>query len=330
MFNSLFKLTLCLGFFMVCTFVQGQEGNPFDLEHRSSSAQKWDVDAKVDLPSVDKPDDTLVAGLAVEAIDPAFDPNQIEGNPFEIGGSKAAIVNIIKAPPPVAPKPQIVLAEGTKSKIVQFKVGMSILLMIALALISTLLRHVIIKIVDGFRSDNLLRTYFRNIGRTVSFPIFLIELFFVLNAAFTCFLICEYLNILEGRPIVEFLKLLLAISIVVFGKHIVLFVIREVFPIQKEVAEYNFTITLFLSILGLILMPCNLILGFAPHTMATISLYFIGIVTVLVLGYLAFRAFLIGSKFLGANRFHFFVYLCTVEIAPILLIVKVIKNSLGS
>jgi len=152
----------------------------------------------------------------------------------------------------------------------------------------------------------------------------------VINAAFACFLLYEYLDILQGSPIFVFAKLLLAISTVVFGKHIVLFVIREVFPIQKEIAEYNFTITLFLSILGLILMPCSLILGFAPETMATISLYFIGIVTVLVLGYLAFRALLIGSKFLSTNRFHFFMYLCTVEIAPLLILIKVVKNSLGS
>ena len=309
---------------------QGQVGNPFDLVHKTNASQKWDTEAKVDLPTADKPDDTLSAGIAVEPINPAFDANQVAGNPFEIGGAKQQTVDVIKAPPPVAPKLKIVLGKGIKSKITQFKVGMSILLMIAMALISTLLRHVIVKVVEGFRSDNLLRTYFRNIGRRVSFPIFLLEIFFVLNAAFACFLLCEYLNLLSGSPIVAFLKLLLAISVVVFGKHIVLFVIREVFPIQKEVAEYNFTITLFLSILGLILMPCNLILGFAPDTMATISLYFIGIVTVLVLGYLGFRAFLIGSKFLGTNRFHFFMYLCTVEIAPLFILVKVIKNSLGS
>jgi len=320
---------LCFGFMLVFVCAQGQDGNPFDLEHKTSPSQKWDVEAKVDLPSSDKQDDTLATGIVGQPINPAFDPNQTVGNPFEIGGTKQTM-DVIKAPPPVAPRPKIVLGISSKSKITQFKVGVSILLMIAMALISTLLRHVIVKAIEGFRSDNLLRTYFRNIGRRVSFPIFLLEIFFVINAAFTCFLLYEYLNLLQGKPIIDFFKFLLAISLVVFGKHIVLFVMREVFPIRKEVAEYNFTITLFLSILGLILMPCNLILGFAPHTMATISLYFIGIVTVLVLGYLAFRAFLIGSKFLSTNRFHFFMYLCTVEIAPLFILVKVVKNSLGS
>jgi len=215
-------------------FAHGQEGNPFDLEHKTNSSQIWNTKSKVDLPSADVLDDTLANTITEAPINPAFDLDQVEGNPFEIGGTKQR-VDVIKAPPPVTPKPKIVLGEGEKSKITQFKVGLSILLMIAMALISTLLRHVIVKVVEGFRSDNLLRTYFRNIGRRVSFPIFLLEIFFVINAAFCCFLIYDYLDLL-----------------------------------------------------------------------------------------------FIGSKFLSTNRFHFFMYLCTVEIAPLFILLKVINNSIGS
>ncbi len=310
--------------------IQAQDSNPFDMEHKVSDGANWEEKLEVILPSAEKEvDTTTIMEREENKIDPAFNTRQIDGNPFDIGVSDNT-PDEIKAAPIPAPKPRPVQTESVKSSISQFKIGISILLMVAMALISTLLRHVIVKVVEGFKSDNLLRTYFRNIGRRVTLPIFLLEIFFVVNAAFACFLVLNKLNLLHESPIFDFLKILLGFSVVIFGKHFVLYVIQEVFPIRKEVAEYNFTIVVFLSILGLILMPCNLILGFAPGPMSNISMYFIGIVTVLVLGYLAIRALLIGSKYLSTNRFHFFMYLCTVEIAPLFILFKVVENYLGS
>jgi len=310
--------------------ILAQDGNPFDMEHKIIHGANWKEEVEVILPREEKEiDTTSIIDKEVGIIDSTILAKKIEGNPFDIGVSDNTSDEIKTAPVPI-PKPRPIQTESIKSSISQFKIGISILLMVAMALISTLLRHVILKVIDAFKSDNLLRTYFRNVGRRLTFPIFLLEIFFIVNAAFACFLVFNKLNLLQESPILDFLKILLGFSIVIFGKHLALFVIQEVFPIRKEVAEYNFTIVVFLSILGLILMPCNLILGFAPEPMSNISMYFIGIVSVLVLGYLAVRALLIGSKFLSTNRFHFFMYLCTVEIAPLFILIKVVKNYLGS
>ncbi len=307
-----------------------QNGNPFELGYKASQDQNWEVAEDSQLP-VAIPSEDTTALLNEEEVIPAFESGQIEGNPFEISGDNPKhTVDPIKAAPVIQKIPNKPLSEGLKAKVDQFKMILSLILLISLALISTLLRHVIIKVVEGFKSDNLLRTYFRSTGRRVSLPNMLLEAFFVVNAAFTCFLLAEHFDTLLGKPIIEYLKILLAVAAVVYGKHLILFIIREVFPIHKEVGEYNFTINLFLSILGLVLLPCNLILGFATGGMVTLMLYFIGLTFALVIGYLGFRGLIIGSKFLSSNRFHFFMYLCTVEIAPLFILVKVIKNYLGS
>jgi len=184
---------LLIGICLATVMVKGQNGNPFDLEHKVPGNEIWDTEVVIDLPEVEKKEDTLEIAVGNEDLDPAFSNTQIEGNPFDIGVSGNA-VGEIKVQPLPKRKPNPIITEVAKSKITQFKIGISIVLMVAMALISTLLRHVIVKVIEGFRSDNLLRTYFRNIGRRVSLPILLLEIFFVVNAAFACFLFFERIN----------------------------------------------------------------------------------------------------------------------------------------
>ena len=374
---------LCLVLFVCFSqSVDAQTGNPFDMEHKASSSEKWEKPLEVSLPAIetsiesanlsnqaattitkDQAATTITEDTGnpfemedkvstteqgeefqevslpekqpevedlIQSEPTVFAPLKVEGNPFDIG-SKSEPVASIKAPSsPVVKKKRRVVGNTDSAKINRFKLILTIILLVALALISTLLRHVILKVFEGFKSDNLLRTYFRVSGRRITPPNMLLELFFILNASFTVFLLLEYYNYLGNSPFFEFLVILLFLLVVVYGKHLLLFIIKEVFPIKKEVSEYNFTINVFLSVLGFILMPCNLILAYAPEAMATFTLYFVGASTSLVLGLLAFRSLLIGSKYLSTNRFHFFMYLCSVEIAPIFILFKVVKNYLGS
>jgi len=325
-----------LVFLGLSVLLSAQAGNPFDLEHKLSSEEKWEKVEVVDLPGTEEEAQIKEETQVQEKVPKRtiYDINEIQGNPFDISGDNvnetSPVEQFVTDPVPVRSTKRIVKSSSSIDKINRFKLILTIILLVSLALISTLLRHVITKVFEGFKSDNLLRTYFRTSGRRVSPPNMLLELFFVINAGFTVFLLMEHYYLIGNQPFFQFLAILLVIVLIVYGKHLVLFVIKEVFPIQKEVSEYNFTINVFLSILGLILMPCNLILAFAPEAMATFMVYFVGVSTTLVLGYLAFRSLLIGSKYLGSNRFHFFMYLCTVEIAPLFILYKVVKNYMGS
>ena len=318
--------TLCMVLFLWLGLgLQAQTGNPFDMEHKVSKTEKWTDVREVSLPG----QETDSNGVEVPKRT-IFSVNKVEGNPFDIGSKSTPVEAFVPDPLPKKKKKRPLSSNSTLAKIKQFKLIATVILLIAIALISTLLRHVIIKVYDGFKSDNLLRTYFRMSGRRVSTPNMILELFFILNASFAVFLLMEVYNYLGTSPFVEFMTIFAFIAALVYFKHFVLYIIKEVFPIKKEASEYNFTINVFLSVLGLILMPCNLILAYAPDNIAKITLAFMGIATSIVFGYLAFRSLLIGSKFLSSNRFHFFMYLCTVEIAPLFILFKVVNNYLGS
>jgi hypothetical protein len=94
------------------------------------------------------------------------------------------------------------------------------------------------------------------------------------------------------------------------------------FEIAEKTAHYNFTILLFNILAGIALIPINLLLAFGSASLAT-PVIIIGLI-ILGLLYLLrqFRGLMIVSDSLGGNGFQFFMYLCAIEILPVLVLFK--------
>ena len=78
----------------------------------------------------------------------------------------------------------------------------------------------------------------------------------------------------------------------------------------------------FNILLAVILIPVNLGLAFGPDAVHGI-LIFLGVGSLLLLYALRqFRGVVISSDVIAENPFQFFVYLCAIEILPILVLIK--------
>ena len=115
-----------------------------------------------------------------------------------------------------------------------------------------------------------------------------------------------------------------------FIKHAVLRAIGFIFPVQKEISYYSFTIIAFNIFLGIALLPINSLISFSNDKVANICLY-LGVIFFLLLYCIRqLRGMFLAANYLTFQKFHFFVYLCTVEIAPILILTKIIFTSAGN
>ena len=145
---------------------------------------------------------------------------------------------------------------------------------------------------------------------------------FIVNAAIFAYLIGY--NLYDQSGWAAFQLCFFGILLIYVVKHIFLSLISASFPIQKEVSLYGFTIETFNLFIGIILIPLNLIIAFGPEKIAIPLIY----LTIVVIGFLlllrSFRGLLISSRWISGNLFHFLLYLCTFEILPILLLIKVI------
>ncbi len=155
------------------------------------------------------------------------------------------------------------------------------------------------------------------------FPSLLMNGFFVLSSGlYINFLLGHFeLNIVDNFWL-RFLYCSLAISTVYFIKFIGLKLCGWIFNLQEVANSYIFVVFAVNKIIGIYLMPFLVLLGFIQGREYSIVLLLswcgIGILILyrLVLTYTAVR------NQVKVNPFHFFLYFCAFEIAPLLLIYK--------
>lgn len=102
-----------------------------------------------------------------------------------------------------------------------------------------------------------------------------------------------------------------------------------VFNMKEATNSYVFIVFMVNKIIGIILMPFLLVMAFSTPEIAriglTISLGAIGI----LYGYRYLISFGMVQNKWKINPLHFFLYLCAVELLPLLLIYKVLINFIG-
>ena len=103
-------------------------------------------------------------------------------------------------------------------------------------------------------------------------------------------------------------------------RHGILRFLAGTFSVEKEALQYSFTITTFNILLGLVLLLGNALLAYSSITLAKSIIYSIVIIIALQYAYRLIRGLLNSAKFLVGSKIHFFLYLCTCEIAPLLIL----------
>ena len=287
-----------LGAFWLILFAQGSgqnAANPFELRYR--------------LPK------EAVAGTVSAAV-----------NPFDVvahrmpGAAKGLSENSIE---PFRPFSILPRGGGLSTRALFFMlIAMFGFLTFAIAF----KRGIVAKAWRGFLNENALLLAQREASGLVgSTPYYLLYGSFVLNAGMFIFLVIRYFRneVFNNFP---FLLLCITGAAAMFlFKHFLLELVGWLFPVRKEIRRYNFLIIIFNCVLGLFLVPFNLLLAFATDLRDLLVFWTLGLVAIFY-AYRALRSSAIGVKILATDQFHFLLYLCTVEIAPVLLLLKLVLN----
>lgn len=195
---------------------------------------------------------------------------------------------------------------------------------IVLTLIVTIFRILIEKIWKAFLNDNLLNQLHREQSSGLAVAYVVLYTLFFINGGLFAFLAARHFGISFSSSNVYALLLCMgAIAGFFIAKHFVLWLLGFVFPISKEVNTYQFTIMIFNIVLGLVLVPIVLFIAYAPASTTWLVLYgAVGLLGLIYL-FLSLRGLFIANRFMAGNKFHFLLYLCAVEISPLLVIYKV-------
>lgn len=174
-------------------------------------------------------------------------------------------------------------------------------------------------------SNNALRQIYRihagwgNVAQLALYGLFL------LNAAIFAFLmVYRFVGQPSTNQFWTFLYCVVGVSVAFLIKHTVLYIVSSVFPIAKEVKLYNFIIITSGILLGLILLPLNIFIAYSPEILGNLLTYTAFCAIGIVYLVRSLRSLSVASPFLATDQFHFLVYLCAVEIAPLFVLAKLL------
>ncbi len=271
--------------------------------------------------------------LEVAASQDSADVIPVSTNPFDI------VAVVASGQPVKGPGFQIrternakpLTAKEKESNYRRFLFVAILIMFIILTLIVTIFRILIEKIWKAFLNDNLLNQLHREQSSGLALAYVILYLLFFINAGLFAFLAARHFSVsISASNVYSLLLCVGGIAGFFLAKHIVLWFAGFIFPIGKEVDSYQFTIMIFNIVIGLFLVPVVLFIGYAPQDMTGIVVYGAFGILGLTFLFLNLRGLFIATRFIAGNKFHFLLYLCAVEIAPILAIVKIATAHGGS
>lgn len=133
--------------------------------------------------------------------------------------------------------------------------------------------------------------------------------FFGINTDFRFFLLI--LGVLTAFFVVRILMINLA---------------KWTFRTNKETTEYNTNTMIFSIVIGMFLVPSVFLIYYLQNPFSEFFLYFVLIIIAILILYRTFRSFLIGISAQGHDLYYFILYLCTIEILPLVVTVKLLIN----
>lgn len=154
----------------------------------------------------------------------------------------------------------------------------------------------------------------------------LLNILFVLTAGLYITLLIQFKHWVD----ISFYQLLLyclaILSIIYLGKFLFLAFSGWVFNVPEATNAYTFIVYLVNKVLGIVLIPFVLLITFSPLPIKQIAITISAGAALLLFLYRYLISFGVIRANLKVSAFHFFLYLCAVELLPLLLIYKLLVN----
>jgi hypothetical protein len=248
-------------------------------------------------------------------------------NPFELAPREPEPTpsnSLNPAPPPVrsTPSAPALSADGASpSWILPALLGLLALTAIFYIFFRALYR----KAYRAMLNDNLLSQLYRERSGGNLGGFLLTYLLFLLSAALFLTLALNQIGYTGSIPAdYRYLWLLGMITAVFLAKHLALAIMGYIFPIDKETSRYSFTIMIYAIVLGPPLALAALALAYAAPQLQSPLLYLMAGIVIIAYLIRSLRGLFIANRFLLGHGFHFLLYLCAIEIIPLLWIYKLL------
>ena len=332
--------SLCLVFIFSISLC-GQTRNPFEIISTQSGESTELLTTTVDTVHASDSIQNIAVSPSIPIADTiAVDTIEaVSKNPFEIRSADelrsiqeeqniSEVNNISESTevennkPTIEDAPVRTANKKNNSTFTNFIFWILMISLFILAIVINLKRKTFMNLYRAITNDNYLKLLQREENNGLSFFFILLYVIFFLNASLFLYQTqLDSLNIYGMKP--YFMVMLFLIGIYSM-RYICMSLLHIVFPLEKEAKQFNFTVIMFNIIIGLLFIPLNVIIAYTGIPGTAIWLGYAFIVFFYLLRQL--RGLFIAARTRGINYFHFFIYLCAFEVAPIIWIISIANN----
>jgi hypothetical protein len=193
----------------------------------------------------------------------------------------------------------------------------------ALTYIKTAFGKDLEELLQSVSNQNLAQQIFRTQSREISFSAVLLNLNFVIAISlYARFILINYFHVLSLESFYAIVFIIILFTFFYLLKIVVLKFIGAMFEMSDECDEYIFNFTAVCKTLGLALLPALFVFYTAP--VKFFDLIFAGTILICAVHVFIFlrRGLSTAHKLLYSSVYHFYLYVCVVEISPIYLLIK--------
>jgi hypothetical protein len=206
-------------------------------------------------------------------------------------------------------------------------------------LLGLLLFYGLVKVSFAKYHDNLFRIFFRSTFRQQQlseqllqspWPSLLLNMLFILSAGLYGALLTRYFGVVTQFGQWQLmLYFSLALTLIYSGKYFILKLFGWTLGMPSLANAYIFTVFMVNKMAGIGLLPFLVLLAFPLFGKAALLFPFSLALLLLLLFYRFMNSFQQVRSEIRLNLFHFFIYLCGFEIAPLLVSFKVLLLFVG-
>ncbi|MDB5281724.1 MAG: hypothetical protein JWO06_799 [Bacteroidota bacterium] len=178
-------------------------------------------------------------------------------------------------------------------------------------------------------NQNLSQQIFRTQSREISFSSFLLNLNFVVAfSLYVHFILINYFHVSSLNTFSAILLINILFTFFYLSKIITIKLIGVMFELNDACDEYIFNFTSVCKTLGLALLPALFIFYTAPEKIFNFIFAITIFIVIFLFAMLLWRGLSTAYKLMYSSVYHFFLYVCVVEISPIFLLFKLLTKTI--
>ena len=177
--------------------------------------------------------------------------------------------------------------------------------------------------------QNISQQIFRTQSDEITFSSFLLNLNFIIAISlYTRIIFIKYAHVSSIENLQTIFFLFFLFTFFYLGKIILTQFIGNVFEVSNASAEYIYNFTTICKSLGLMLIPALFIFYTAPENFFNFIFYTSIILSTIFVLLFIWRGLSTAYKLLYRGVYHFFIYVCVVEISVVFLFFKLLTKTI--